>query len=255
MRLRERRTTAGLGLAVCLLAGCNLPGKPKELVEVPRPDEIMSFQQLYNNNCQSCHGEDGRNGAATNLHNPEYEALIDDASLRDVIANGEKGVLMPAFALSAGGTLTDAQVDVLVRGMRQAWGRPNAFGGATPPLYHATLAGNVTHGQAVYTAACASCHGASAQHPGPSGSILDGSFLGLINDQTIRTTVIAGRPDIGQPDWRGDIPGHALTDAEVTDVTAWVIAQRPAHPGHPYPNMQPNSERPGEAQPLAEKKR
>ncbi len=32
----------------------------------------------------------GKNGAATNLANPEYQALIDDASLREVIAKGER---------------------------------------------------------------------------------------------------------------------------------------------------------------------
>jgi cytochrome c oxidase cbb3-type subunit 3/ubiquinol-cytochrome c reductase cytochrome c subunit len=103
----------------------------------------------------------------------------------------------------------------------------------------------------VYAAACARCHGATAQQPGTAGSILDGSFLALVNAQTIRTTVIAGRPDIGQPDWRGDVPGHPLSDAEVTDVTAWLLAQRPPNPGQPYPNAATTSERPGEAQPIA----
>ena len=40
-------------------------------------------------------------------------------------------------------------------------------------------------GKAVYAMACARCHGASAQQPGKAGSILDGSFLALINEQTI----------------------------------------------------------------------
>ena len=254
--MRVQRSFAGtlLGLLAPLLAGCNLPGRPKPGPEVPRPDQILAFQDLYNQNCQACHGEDGHNGAATNLANPEYEALIDDASLRNVIANGQKGALMPAFALNAGGSLTDAQIDALVRGMRKAWARPNAFGGATPPPYHATQTGDVAQGQAVYVAACARCHGSSARQPGPGGSILDGSFLALINAQTVRTTIIAGRPDIGQPDWRGDIPGRPLTDAEVTNVTAWLLAQTPSRPGRPYPSAQPNAERPGEAQPLSEKK-
>ena len=46
-----------------------------------------------------------------------------------------------------------------------------------------------------------------AQDRGSAGSILDGSFLALINEQTVRTTIIAGRPDIGDPDWRNHIPG------------------------------------------------
>lgn len=230
--------------------GCR-SGRPAEGPEVPRPDQVMSFNELYAQNCAGCHGANGEHGAATDLANPEYEALIDDASLRDVIANGVKGSLMPGFGIQSGGSLTDAQVDALVRGMRSAWSKPASLNGASMPTWRASHSGDAGRGQGVYAAACARCHGATAQQPGAAGSILDGSFLALVNGQTLRTTVIAGRPDIGQPDWRGVIPGRALTDDEITDVTAWLIAQTPARPGHPYPNTQPTSERPGEQQPSA----
>lgn len=254
MRGQRISVAALIGLAVCFLSGCRLPGRPEAGPEVPRPDQVLSFDQLYARNCSGCHGAEGKNGAATDLANPEYEALIDDATLRNVIVNGEKGTLMPGFGPLGGGGLTDAQIDVLVHGLRERWAKPNPFGGMTPPPYHAAQAGNAGQGQAVYGAACARCHGATAEQPGPAGSVLDGAFLALVNDQTLRTTVIAGRPDLGQPDWRNDIPGRPLTDAEVTNLTAWLLAQVPAHPGRPYPNMQPNSERPGEAQPLSEKR-
>lgn len=234
------------------LAGCNLPGKPKADADTPRPDSITSFEVLYGQNCAGCHGIDGQNGPATNLANPEYQALIDDASLRDITANGEKGALMPAFSTTAGGMLTPGQIDVLVQGMRQHWSKGNVLAGQNPPPYRATHPGNATAGQPVYAAACARCHGPDAAHPGPAGSVLDGAFLALINTQTIRTTILAGRPDIGQPDWRNDIPGRPLTDAEVTDVTAWMLAQRPRNPGQPYPTYpanHPTVERPGEGQP------
>ena len=50
-----------------------------------------------------------------------YQALVDQQILRQTIANGEPGTHMPPFAISAGGTLTDQQVDSLVNGMRAAW--------------------------------------------------------------------------------------------------------------------------------------
>jgi cytochrome c oxidase cbb3-type subunit 3/ubiquinol-cytochrome c reductase cytochrome c subunit len=209
---------------------------------------VKSFDTLYGENCAGCHGKNGDNGAATNLANPQYQALIDDASLRDVIANGEKASLMPGFSLKSGGPLTDAQIDAIVQGMRSRWKKDNALAGQNPPPYKAAHPGDTSKGQAVYTAACARCHGESAQHPGSAGNILDGSFLALINEQTVRTTVIAGRPDIGEPDWRNHIPGRAMTDDEITDVSAWLIAQRPSNPGQPYPNAKPTSELPGEAQ-------
>jgi cytochrome c oxidase cbb3-type subunit 3/ubiquinol-cytochrome c reductase cytochrome c subunit len=248
--MMRRLMTAGLllpGLAV--LAGCHLPGRPKADDEVPRPEAVMSFDKLYAQNCAGCHGVNGQNGAATNLANPEYEALVDDATLRDVIANGEKDTLMPGFGKNAGGSLTDAQVDALVHGMRAKWAKGDVLAGQNAPPYKATQAGNAADGKRVYAMACGRCHGATAQQVGPAGSILDGAFLGMIDAQMIRTTVIAGRPDFGQPDWRGDVPGHPLTVGEINDVTAWLLSQRPANPGQPYPNNNTTSEKPGETQP------
>ncbi len=245
----QRLAASSLLLA---LTGCHLPGRPKADDVVPRPTSITSFSVLYKQYCAGCHGANGQGGAATNLANPEYEALVDDGSLREYIGNGEHGSLMPGFAQSAGGPLTPVQVDALVHGMRAEWGRQgNILAGQGAPPYKATLVGNPQHGGQVYAGACARCHGAAGAQPGPAGNVLDGSLLTLINAQTIRTTVIAGRPDIGQPDWRGDIPGHPLTDADVTDLTAWMLAQRPANPGQPYPNNQPMTQPAGEAQPQA----
>ena len=161
---------------------------------------------------------------------------MDDATLRDVITNGEKDTLMPAFGLSAGGSLTDAQVNAIVSGMRARWSKGDVLAGQNAPPYKASQDGNEADGKRVYGMACAQCHGVVGQKPGPAGSILDGSFLALVNAQMIRTTVIAGRPDLGHPDWQGYVPGHALTDSDVSDVTAWLLAQRPANPGQPYPS-------------------
>ncbi|MGA9587240.1 MAG: cytochrome c [Terracidiphilus sp.] len=240
---------AGALVLLFVLAGCSLPGKPKAGPEVPRPDEVLAFDKLYGANCAGCHGANGQNGAATNLANPEYQALIDDASLREVIVKGEKGTLMPAFALEDGGMLTDQQIDALVQGIRGSWRKEGVFGGEIPPPYKAAHAGDPANGRAVYAIACARCHGVSAQQPGKAGSILDGSLLALINEQTLRTTVIAGRPDIGEPDWRAHIPGRAMTDDEVTNVTAWVISQRPMNPGQPYPDASTAAGRAAEKQP------
>jgi cytochrome c oxidase cbb3-type subunit 3/ubiquinol-cytochrome c reductase cytochrome c subunit len=162
---------------------------------------------------------------------------------------------MPGFNTESGGGLTDAQINLIVQQMRARWRKPDPFNGATPPPYKATHPGDSGKGQQVYVAACARCHGESAQKAGKDGSILDGTFLALLDEQTIRTTVIAGRPDAGQPDWRNHIQGRSLTDDEITDVSAWLLAQRPASPGQPYPNQNPTSERPGEGQPLANSRR
>jgi hypothetical protein len=57
---------------------------------------------------------------------------------------------------------------------------------------------------------------------------VDGSYLSLVSDQGLRTIVIAGRPDLGAPDWRGNVRGRAMTAQDISDVVAWLSAQRPA---------------------------
>lgn len=224
-----------LFLSACLLAGCeNMPGRPHAGPEVERPESLASFQPLYQQNCSGCHGANGQKGPATNLSNPVYQAIVDDATLRDIIAKGQPGTLMPAFGKQAGGFLTENQIEILVRGLRSSWAKGNLLQGQNPPPYKADAPGDPAHGQMVYTSVCAQCHGTAAK-PGKNGSVLDGSFLGLVSEQTIRTTVIAGRPDLGMPDWRGLVKDQPLTNREVNDVVAWVMSQKPQRPGQPYP--------------------
>jgi cytochrome c oxidase cbb3-type subunit 3/ubiquinol-cytochrome c reductase cytochrome c subunit len=183
----------------------------------------MDFPTLYSQNCSGCHGPEGRNGSSYPLSNPVYQALADEQQLRQVIVSGRPHTLMPAFAASAGGSLTDPQIDVLVKGMRSAWYKPDALAGANPPPYAASKPGDATHGAQAYTTYCASCHGAAGQTTkAKAGSVTDPAFVSLVSDQMLRTVIIAGRPDIGQPDWRNDLPGHPMSDQEVTDVVAWL---------------------------------
>src|ERR1700733_282119 len=122
---RKRTASCALMLAsVCgAVIGCgSIHGRPGPGPEVTRPEEVLDFPTLYKQNCAACHGENGKNGAAISLNNPVYIVLAGPTHLRDAIANGVPGKLMPAFANSAGGMLTDRQVTVLAQGIAQQWG-------------------------------------------------------------------------------------------------------------------------------------
>jgi hypothetical protein len=56
--------------------------------------------------------------------------------------------------------------------------------------------------------------------------VTNGAYVSLITDQGLRTLVITGRPDFNAPDWRNNVPGHPMTDQEITDVVAWLASQR-----------------------------
>lgn len=231
----------GLFSAFCLgCIGCtDAPGRPAPGPEVPRPEQVLDFAALYKHNCAGCHGENGKNGVAISLANPVYRAVAGEAAVRQVIAKGVAGKPMPAFQRSAGGTLTDRQINALVQGIFQTWSRPDV---PTPhvPIYATDSKGDPAQGQRAFVEFCAQCHGIdgrgvntpAASNPNAvSGSIVDPSYLALVSDQNLRSTIIAGQPDQGMPDWRSDTSGpgsHAMTDQEITDVVAWLAAQRAA---------------------------
>lgn len=231
---------SGAALALCTLlalaAGCDrMPGRPDPARRPLRPAQVTDFAVLYGGNCAGCHGDAGRPGAAVPLADPVYLALADDATIRRAVADGVPGTAMPAFARGAGGALTDRQIDLVVGGMRSRWARPEVLGAATPPPYAAPT-GDARRGAAVYDAACAACHGPGGTGGERGGSIVDGSYLALVSDQSLRTAVLVGRPALGMPDWRGDGTTKALGDADVADVVAWLVAHRQPLPGQPYPS-------------------
>jgi mono/diheme cytochrome c family protein len=230
---------AATSLAFLLCAGCRPPGKPTEADVELKPDEVHDFALLYKQNCAGCHGQDGKGNTALALANPVYLAIASDDTIRRVTASGIRGSLMPAFAKSAGGTLTDEQIDILVREMRGRWARPSEILSPSPPPYAAKGPGDAQRGAGAYAAFCAGCHGPEGRGSEKASSIVDGSFLALVSDQNLRTTIIAGRPDLGHPDWRHCSPNKAMTPEEVTDVVVWLVTQRTPNPGRPYPDDQP----------------
>jgi cytochrome c oxidase cbb3-type subunit 3 len=207
------------------------PGRPAVNSEAISPNKIMDFNSLYASNCAGCHGPDGKGSAAIGLGNPVYLAIADDATIRRVTVKGVPGTVMPAFAQESGGMLTDGQIDAIVGGIRARWAKPDALRGADPPPYSAQGSGDQKRGESVYGVYCSSCHGAAGRGGGRAKSIVDGSYLSLVSDQYLRTTVIAGRPEIGNPDWRDNVPGKPMAPEDVSDVVAWLVAQRPADGG------------------------
>jgi cytochrome c oxidase cbb3-type subunit 3 len=216
---------AALPLLIAL-SGCEqMPGARAEAHPPTRPDQVLDFHTLYDQNCQSCHGARGQNGPAMDLANPEFQALIDDNRLRDIISHGLPGTQMPAWAQSAGGMLTDQQIDAIIAGMRREWAKPSVFAGVTPPPLQQPAGGDAQHGQQVYQARCAMCHGGPARQ-----QLTSAVYLSLVSDDTLRSIIVAGRPDIGQPDWRHDsangAPETPLTGQEITDIVAWLGSLR-----------------------------
>jgi len=241
-RLREGRWRL-LTLLVVLTGGCDLPGKPREADRPVPADQVRGFDALYGARCAGCHGADGQLGPAPPLNDPVFLAIVPDAELRHVIAEGRavtdaQRSPMPGFARDRGGPLTGEQVQVLAEGIKKRWGP--AASGEAPPQYLSpagTKGGNRDEGARVFARACAGCHGRQGEggedDDGP-GAINEPAFLALISDKALRRIVITGRPDLGMPAYDGTDGRpddfRPLTSAQIDDLVALLASWRQGGP-------------------------
>ena len=220
---------------VAVTTACGVRNPVDERV-IP-PSRIVNFSLLYARNCSGCHGPDGKGGAAIGIGDPIYLAIADDVTIRRVTSDGVAGTSMPAFAQRSGGMLTDDQIDVITHGIRTRWAKPDVLRGVALPPYSVPGLGDPRHGAIVYDTHCSACHGAAGLGGKRASSIVDGSYLAIVSDQNLRTTVIVGRPELAAPDWRGNVAGRPMSPEDISDVVAWLAAQRPQFPGPPYSSV------------------
>src|SRR5262249_37551022 len=163
--------------------------------------------------CAGCHGADGKLGPAPPLNDPLFLAIVPDAELARVIAEGRavtptQKSLMPAFGLGKSdaltepqfkawaelkeetnadpkqhGLLTAAQIKVLAEGIKQRWQTAAPADSSIPPYVApktAGSAGNIEEGKRVFARACAGCHGSQGQAgERRDGEISNPAFLAL----------------------------------------------------------------------------
>jgi mono/diheme cytochrome c family protein len=217
-----------LALSLCMVAGCDwhIRSEPP-----PRPvpaEDVVDFSELYATYCAGCHGPDGKLGPAPPLNDPIFLTIVSDEDLLQVVSNGRRGTLMPAWSKDKGGTLTPQQVQVLADGLKKKWGSSDKPTGDIPP-YHASGGGDREAGAEVFMMACAGCHGEQGRGKRKDGkgvgAVNDAVFLSLLSDQALRRLVITGRPDLGMPPYNGKGNGRSaeftpLTSKDVSDVVA-----------------------------------
>ena len=236
--------TAALALALASFGCDGPPGQPTEADRYQRPTDILDFETLYGTNCSGCHGAEGHLGPVRPLNDPLFLAIAGAANLRKAATYGLAGTAMPAFGVEAGGVLTPPQINAIVSGMLERWGDPSLDPSSLPAFSEADalaageLAGRAGPGREVFLQFCAECHGANGRGSETAGAVVDGSYLALTSNQGLRNTVIAGRTDLGMPDYRGHgdpVHPRVIPPQAISDVVAWLVAQRVRYPGQTYP--------------------
>ena len=205
------------------------PGKPKPDSRWKPASDTTDFATLYRQNCIGCHGLGQVVAGSIAMDNPAYLSVVPRGTLLDVISNGVPATEMPGFAAAAGGHLTGDPIEILTNGiLAKKSTKPQ---GPLPP--YAAEPGDPVRGATAFDTSCANCHGKGGNGSEKAGSVVNPAYLGLVSNQYLRTIVIAGRPDLGCPDFANRTLGHPMANGDIADVAAWLVSNRKNEFGKP----------------------
>ena len=193
--------------------------------------------ELFAAHCAGCHGDTGKGGVGVPLSLPSFLESVDDRFLRKTIRMGRPGRVMPAFR-----TLSDAQVEAIVRYIRNWSAKP------APDFSDQPVRGDVQHGQQLFASYCAACHGAKGEGGRGTGvtfsrkrelpiiapALNNSGFLAAASDEMIRHTLQFGRE--GTPMRSFLVQG--LSEQDIDDLVSYVRS---------FEKQQPTSGKPLEA--------
>lgn len=182
-------------------------------------------KQLFADNCSGCHGQFGEGGPNPTrpgdiippLSSAEFLKTRDDATLRNIITQGQPNFGMSSFGSAYGGPLSDDQVDAIIAFLR-SWE-------ANPPV---ELPTEVSSGQAALTGAqlfanvCARCHGPNGEG-GIAAAVRDPAFQARYDDQALFDAISKGREATPMIAW-----GEVLTTNQIQQLVRFIRTLKPA---------------------------
>lgn len=211
--------SAGFGLTLAILVTFQvyLWREPVRIQRDQVRDLTLAVQAgkvLYEENCDSCHGESGGGGVGPALNAQNFLAMVADDSISSLIRTGVPGTLMPAWGQAFGGPLTDEQVSQLAAFIR-AW-EPTA-----PTIEPISEQLDPARGAAIYAQTCIICHGESGLGSKRAPALNNPERLASLDNSWYRNTIAHGRPAKGMPTW-----GTVLSPAQINDLVALIAAWR-----------------------------
>jgi cytochrome c oxidase cbb3-type subunit 3 len=181
--------------------------------------DVENGQRLFGEYCAVCHGFDGGGRVGATLS--DWFASIDPESfVRSTVSEGVS--LMPAFAESQGGPLTEQQIDDIAvyilswKERVEPAPTPTPIS-VTPIPTLAGVAGDPTAGAQVFARECQVCHGPQGQ--GGIGATLTEPIAAAQPAAFLRETVSAGVEGSPMPAFR-----HVLSTDEVENVVAFILS-------------------------------
>ncbi len=204
---------AGLILAAFQLYLNREPARIQAVQAADRERLISAGQELYRQNCTSCHGAAGEGADAPALNSKQFLSAAHDETMFGLIASGIPGSEMPAWSQAHGGPFTDEEIRQIVAFIR-SW-EPTA-----PDLGRQRMRVDARRGAQIFAGTCAICHGPNGKG-GAAPVLNDPAKLQQFDDQWYAETITRGRPARGMPVW-----GTVLSPQQIGDLVALIGAWR-----------------------------
>lgn len=185
-------------------------------------------QQLYNENCLMCHGEDGRGAQVISISNPDFLAVADDEFLYQTIVNGRRNIAMPGWGQFSSQDASD--IITHLRGWQTSPSRRGTFDASN---------GNAKNGEQLYHYRCSRCHGTYGQ--GDSGpALFTADLLDTASDYFLAEMITKGRHATAMFGWEKDVASKdRLSRVQVADIISFLrtSAKTPKDIIHPGGNL------------------
>src|SRR3990172_1484992 len=222
MRSREDYTpffAVGLGLTLAILAVFQVylwrePARIEAVASAARREAEAEGRALYEDNCDTCHGDNGEGLVGPPLNSRELLKTTSDESLFSLIRTGVPGTMMPAWGQTAGGPFTDEQLSQVVASIR-------AWEATAPEIVPEANTPDPVRGATIFANTCFICHGENGQGADRAPALNDPVRLKDFDDAWYRNTIAHGRPAKGMPTW-----GTVLSPAQINDLVALLAAWR-----------------------------
>jgi mono/diheme cytochrome c family protein len=157
------------------------------------PGNPSRGHQLFDQQCQVCHGENGHGGVAVALNQPGFLERADDTFIFNTLVNGRGNTAMPAWA-----HLEQQAISDLVSFLR-SWG-----GSGSPSRVMQLPEANLDQGGLQYHFLCSRCHGDFGEgETGPA--IINRDFLEAAEERFLYETIAEGRAHTAMFGWSSDV--------------------------------------------------
>jgi mono/diheme cytochrome c family protein len=208
-------------------------------LELAKGTPIEMGQQLFGQNCTSCHGDLGEGGPNPTragdiiapISTAEFLKTRDDFTLKAIISQGQPNFGMSPFGISNGGPLDDDEIDAIVAFMRSWEANPPV---ELPP--EVAIAQAPLSADEVFDNICAKCHGPNGEG-GIGPSLIDPTFQSSTTDKAIFDSVKLGHPATPMIGW-----SDVLSDDQIQQVVAYIRELGQKQPEKPRQLDNPGSQ-------------